>query len=146
MRKLNCNCRSPLFCNSFHAIISPAESPHHFQNLTLFQQRSSKAVSVRYSTFTCPYVLTEQLKHLPASGGSRFQKKNSIKQTTPTQPGIVPIAKLMLNNYCKVSLSREKDGTLLSGKKNCFSILKGSLSLQVFWGCLGSSIAVSLPH
>lgn len=59
---------------------------------------------------------------------------------------MVPTAKLMLNNYCKVSLSREKDGTLLSGEKKCFSILKGSLSMQVFWGCLGSSTAVNLPH
>lgn len=59
---------------------------------------------------------------------------------------MVPTAKLMLNSYCKVSLSREKDGTFLSGEKNCFSILKGSLSLQVFWGCLGSSTAVNLPH
>lgn len=84
----------------------------------------------------------------PSIWGSKFQekKKNPIKQTTPTQPGIVPTAKLLSNNYCKVSLSREKMVLCFLRKKNCFSILKGSLSLQVFWGCLGFSTAVKLPH
>lgn len=121
IRNLNCNCRSPLPCNSFHAGISPAESsPHHSQNLSLFQQRRCKAVSMRYSTFTCPYVLREQLKHLPAFGEASFREKKKkipIKQTTPTQPGTVPTAKLMSNNYCKVSLSREKMVLCFPGKK-----------------------------
>lgn len=34
---------------------------------------------MRHSTFTCPYVLTKQLKHLLASGGSKLRKEKERK-------------------------------------------------------------------
>lgn len=122
----NLNCRSPLPCNSFHAGISPAEfSPHHSQNLSFFQQRSSKAVSVRILHIHMPLCAHRAAETPPSIWGSKFQeKKNPKKQTTPTQPGIVPTAKLMSNNYCKVSLSREKMVLRFLGKKNVLAFWK----------------------
>lgn len=57
----------------------------------------------------------------PSIWGKQVKKNKKIKKSHKAdnnpQPGLGPTAKLMSNNYCKVSLSREKDGTLLCEKK-----------------------------
>lgn len=128
----------------------PQLNPHHIISMTwaCFSKEAVRLFQwdIHIHIPLCAHRATETPPSIWAKQVKKKKKKFPIKQTTPPQPGLVPTAKLMLNNCGKVSLSREKDGSLLSGKKNCFSILKGSLSLQVFWGCLGSSAAVNLPH